>query len=124
MAPPAGFNSTMQLPKRQLNKITVLVVFVIYGGLRMQSVYRNSYLTIATFIETSVCACVHTRWFFLPHSDCAKGISFCKTSTLCNIKKAESTDRRVASASGNEVLPSSFIKKNIGRRNVSRYFFL
>ena len=85
MAPPAGFNSTMQLPKRQLNKITVLVEFVIYGGLQTQSVYRNSYLTIATF--------------------------FCKTSTLCNIKKAESTDRRAASASGNEVLPPSFIKK-------------
>lgn len=65
MAPPAGFNFTMQHSKRQLNKITVLVEFVIYGGLRTQSVYRNSYLTIATFIETSVCACVHTRWFFL-----------------------------------------------------------
>ena len=100
MAPPAGFNSTMQHSKRQLNKITVLVEFVIHGGLRTQSVYRNSYLTIATFIETSVCACVHTRWFFLPHSDCAKGTSFCKTSTICNIKKAESTDRRAASASG------------------------
>lgn len=111
VAPPAGFNSTMQLPKRQLNKITVLVEFVIYGGLRTQSVYRNSYLTIATFIETTVCACVHTRWFFLPHSNCAKGTSFCKTSTLCNIKKAESTDQRAASASGNEVLPPSFIKK-------------
>ena len=95
----------MQLPKRQLNKIIVLVEFVIHGGLRTQSVYRNSYLTIATFIETSVCACVHTRWFFLPHSHCAKGTSFCKTSTLCNIKKAESTDWRAASASGNEVLP-------------------
>ena len=68
VAPPAGFNSTMQLPKRQLNKITVLVEFVIYGGLRTQSVYRNSYLTIAAFIETSVCACVHTRWFFLTAS--------------------------------------------------------
>lgn len=112
MAPPAGFNSTMQLPKRQLNKITVLVEFVIHGGLRTQSVYRNSYLTIATFIETSVCACVHTRWFFLPHRDSSLGTSFCKTSTLCNIKKAESTDRRAASASGNEVLPPpSFIKK-------------
>lgn len=73
-APPAGFNSTMQLPKRQLNKIIVLVEFVIHGGLRTQSVYRNSYLTIATFIETSVCACVHTRWFSLP-PDCAKGTS-------------------------------------------------
>ena len=63
MAPPAGFNSTMQHSKRQLNKITVLVEFVIHGGLRTQSVYRNSYLTIATFIETSVCACVHTLVF-------------------------------------------------------------
>lgn len=63
MAPPAGFNSTMQLPKRQLNKITVLVEFVIHGGLRTQSVYRKSYLTIATFIETSVCACIHTLVF-------------------------------------------------------------
>ena len=63
VAPLAGFNSTMQLPKRQLNKITVLVEFVIHGGLRTQSVYRNSYLTIATFIETSVCACVHTLVF-------------------------------------------------------------
>lgn len=111
MAPPAGFNSTMQLPKRQLNKIIVLVEFVIRGGLRTQSVYRNSYLTIATFIETSVCACVHTRWFFLPHRDSSLSTSF----TLCNIKKAESTDcktsRRAASASGNEVLPPSFIKK-------------
>lgn len=88
VAPPAGFNSTMQLPKRQLNKIIVLVEFVIRGGLRTQSVYRNSYLTIATFIETSVCVHRHTRWFFLPHSDCAKGTSFCKTSTLCNIKKS------------------------------------
>ena len=111
VAPPAGFNSIMQLPKRQLNKITVLVEFVIYGGLRTQSVYRNSYLTIATFIETSVCACVHTRWFFLPHRDNSLGTSFCKTSTLCNIKKTKSTDRRAASASGNEVLPPSFIKK-------------
>lgn len=111
MAPLAGFNSTMQHSKRQLNKIIVLVEFVIYGGLRTQSVYRNSYLTIATFIETTVCAHRHTRWFFLPHSNCAKGTSFCKTSTLCNIKKAESTDRRAASASGNEVLPPSFIKK-------------
>ncbi len=34
MAPPAGFHSTMQLPKRQLNKIIVLVEFVIYGSLR------------------------------------------------------------------------------------------
>lgn len=105
VAPPAGFNSTMQLPKRQLNKITVLVEFVIYGGLRTQSIYRNSYLTIATFIETTVCACVHTRWFFLTASGQLIGHLFCKTSTLCNIKKAESTDRRVASASGNEVLP-------------------
>ena len=76
VAPPAGFNSTMQLLKRQLNKITVLVEFVIQGGLRTQSVYQNSYSTIATFIETTVCACVHTRWFFLPHSHCAKGTSF------------------------------------------------
>ena len=111
MAPPVGFNFTMQHSKRQLNKITVLVEFVIYGGLRTQSVYRNSYLTIATFIETTVCACVHTRWFFLPHRDNSLSTSFCKTSSLCNIKKAESTDRRAASASGNEVLPSSFIKK-------------
>lgn len=34
MAPPAGFNSTMHLPKRQLNKRIVLIEFVIYGGLR------------------------------------------------------------------------------------------
>lgn len=105
VAPPAGFNSTMHFPKRQLNKITVLVEFVIYGGIRTQSVYRNSYLTIATFIETTVCACVHTRWYFLPHRDSSWGTSFCKTSTLCSIKKAESTDQRAASASGNEVLP-------------------
>lgn len=110
MAPPAGFNSTMQLPKRQLNKIIVLVEFVIYGGLRTQSVYRNSYLTIATFIETTVCACVHTL-VFLTASGQLIGHLFFKTSTLCNIKKAESTDRRVASVSCNEVLPSSFIKK-------------
>lgn len=111
MAPPAGFNSTMQLPKRQLNKIIVLVEFVIHSGLRTQSVYRNSYLTIATFIETSVCACVHTRWFFLPHRDNSLGTSFCKTSTLCNIKKAESTDRRAASASG-EVFQSERSERN------------
>ena len=100
MAPPAGFNFTMQLPKRQLNKIIVLVEFVIHGGLQTQSVYRNSYLTIATFIETTVCAHRHTRWFFLTASGQLIGHLFFKTSTLCNIKKAESTDRRAASASG------------------------
>ena len=56
MAPPAGFNSTMQLLKRQLDKRIVLVE--------------------SDSIETTVCACVHTRWFFLPHSHCAKGTSF------------------------------------------------
>lgn len=49
MAPPTGFNSTMQLPKRQLNKITVLVEFVIYGGLRTPWVYRSSYALMVRF---------------------------------------------------------------------------
>ena len=107
VAPPAGFNSTMQLPKRQLNKITVLVEFVIHGGLRTPWVYRSSYALIVRFYRNHrVCLPVYTHaGFFLPHRDSSWGTSFCKTSTLCNIKKAESTDRRAASASGNEVLP-------------------
>ena len=49
VAPPAGFNSTMQLPKRQLNKIVVLVEFVIYGGLRTPRIYRSSYALMDRF---------------------------------------------------------------------------
>ena len=109
MAPPAGFNSTMQHSKRQLNKITVLVEFVIHGGLRTQSVYRNSYLTIATFIETSVCACVHTRWFFLPHRDNSLGTSFCKTSTLCNIKKSRKHRPESGQCFGRDISSESFV---------------
>ena len=90
MAPPAGFNSTMQHSKRQLNKITVLGEFVIHGGLRTQSVYRNSYLTIATFIETSVCACVHTRWFFLPRRSLT-GAPLFRSPLPCNTQDSKST---------------------------------
>lgn len=64
VAPPAGFNSTMQLPKRQLNKITVLVEFVIYGGLRTPWVYRSSYALIVRFYRNQrVCLCTHTLVF-------------------------------------------------------------
>lgn len=64
MAPPAGFNSTMQLPKRQLNKIIVLVEFVIYGGLRTPWVYRSSYALMDRFYRNHrVCLCTHTLVF-------------------------------------------------------------
>lgn len=64
VAPPAGFNSTMQLPKRQLNKITVLVEFVIYGGLRTPWVYRSSYALMDRFYRNQrVCLCTHTLVF-------------------------------------------------------------
>ena len=77
MAPPAGFHSTMQLLKRQLSKIIVLVEFVIYGSLRTPWVYRSSYALIIRFYRKQrVCTQAHTRWFFLPHSRCAKGTSF------------------------------------------------
>ena len=49
VAPPAGFNSTMQLPERQLKKIIVLVEFVIHGGLRTPWVYRSSYSLMVRF---------------------------------------------------------------------------
>lgn len=49
VAPPAGFNSTMQLLKRQLSKIIVLVEFVIYGSLRTPWVYRSSYALMVRF---------------------------------------------------------------------------
>lgn len=49
VAPPAGFNSTMQLPERQLKKIIVLVEFVIHGGLRTPWVYRSSYALMVRF---------------------------------------------------------------------------
>ena len=49
VAPLAGFNSTMQLLKRQLSKIIVLVEFVIYGGLRTPWVYSSSYALIVRF---------------------------------------------------------------------------
>lgn len=64
MAPPAGFNSTMHLPKRQLNKRIVLVEFVIYGGLRTPWVYRSSYALIVRFYRNQrVCLCTHTLVF-------------------------------------------------------------
>ena len=64
MAPPAGFNSTMQLLKRQLNKRIVLVEFVIYGGLRTTWVYRSSYALIVRFYRNHrVCLCTHTLVF-------------------------------------------------------------
>ena len=64
MAPPAGFNSTMQLLKRQLSKIIVLVEFVIYGGLRTPWVYRSSYALIVRFYRNQrVCLCTHTLVF-------------------------------------------------------------
>lgn len=64
VAPPAGFNSTMQLLKRQLNKRIVLVEFVIYGGLRTTWVYRSSYALIVRFYRNHrVCLCTHTVVF-------------------------------------------------------------
>lgn len=64
VAPPAGFNFTMQLSMRQLNKITVLVEFVIYGGLRTPWVYRSSYALIVRFYRNQrVCLCTHTLVF-------------------------------------------------------------
>ena len=64
VAPPAGFNSSMQLPKRQLDKITVLVEFVIYGGLRTPWVYRSSYALMVRFYRNHrVCLCTHTLVF-------------------------------------------------------------
>ena len=79
VAPPAGFHSTMQLLKRQPNKIIVLVEFVIYGGLRTPWVYRSSYALMDRFYRNHrVCLCTHTvvfltaltlrkrRLFFLP----------------------------------------------------------
>ena len=64
VAPPAGFNSTMQLPKRQPNKIIVLVEFVIYGGLRTPWVYRSSYALMDRFYRNHrVCLCTHTLVF-------------------------------------------------------------
>ena len=67
VAPPAGFNSTMQLPKRQLSKIIVLVElveFVIYGGLRTPWVYRSSYALMVRFYRNQrVCLCTHTLVF-------------------------------------------------------------
>ena len=64
VAPPAGFHSTMQLPKRQPNKIIVLVEFVIYGGLRTPWVYRSSYALMDRFYRNHrVCLCTHTVVF-------------------------------------------------------------
>ena len=64
VAPPAGFNSTMQLPKRQLNKRIVLVEFVIYGGQRTPWVYRSSYALMVRFYRNQrVCLCTHTLVF-------------------------------------------------------------
>ena len=64
VAPPAGFNSTMQLLKRQLSKIIVLVEFVIYGGLRTPWVYRSSYALMVRFYRNHrVCLCTHTLVF-------------------------------------------------------------
>ena len=64
VAPLAGFNSTMQLLKRQLSKIIVLVEFVIYGGLRTPWVYRSSYALIVRFYRNHrVCLCTHTLVF-------------------------------------------------------------
>ena len=60
VAPPAGFHSTMQLLKRQLNKIIVLIEFVIYGGLQTPWVYRSSYALMVRFY---VCLCTHTLVF-------------------------------------------------------------
>lgn len=101
MAPPAGFNSTMQLPKRQLNKIIVLVEFVIYGGLRTPWVYRSSYALIVRFYRNHrVCLCTHTlvfltasglrkkHLFFLPLSELLVGsIGSIVNSTLANDSK-------------------------------------
>ena len=64
MAPPAGFNSTMQLPKRQLKKIIVLVEFVIYGGLRTLYFSFSSYsLIVRLYRNHRVCLCTHTPVF-------------------------------------------------------------
>lgn len=77
MAPPAGFNSTMQLLKRQLSKIIVLVEFVIYGGLRTPWVYRSSYALIVRFYRNQrVCLCTHTLVFLTALRLRAKGTSF------------------------------------------------
>ena len=69
MAPPAGFNSTMQLPKRQSNKIIVLVEFVIYGGLRTPWVYRSSYALMVRFYRNQrVCLCTHAGFSYRTHT--------------------------------------------------------
>lgn len=101
MAPPAGFNSTMQLPKRQLSKIIVLVEFVIYGGLRTPWVYRSSYALIIRFYRKQcVCTQAHTlvfltalrlrerHLFFLPINELSVGsIGSIVNSTLANDSK-------------------------------------
>lgn len=66
-APPAGFNSTMQLPKRQLNKIVVLVEFVIHGGLRTPWVYRSSYFVDGQILSKPACVPVYTHAGFSYH---------------------------------------------------------
>ena len=64
VTPPAGFNSTMQLLKRQLSKIIVLVEFVIYGGLRTLYFSFGSYALIVRFYRNQrVCLCTHTLVF-------------------------------------------------------------
>ena len=87
MAPPAGFNSTIQLPKHHLNKITVLV-----------------------YLNQRVCLCTHTL-VFLTALRLHKRHLFLQDLYPLQHQKTKSTDRRAASASGNEVLPPSFIKK-------------
>lgn len=101
MAPPAGFNSTMQLPKRQLSKIIVLVEFVIYGSLRTPWVYRSSYALMVRFYRNHrVCLCTHTlvfltaltlrkrHLFFLPLNELLVGsIGSIVNSTLANGSK-------------------------------------
>ena len=112
VAPPAGFNSTMQFLKRQLNKIAVLVEFVIYGGLRTPWVYRSGYALIVRFYRNQrVCLCTHTLVFSYRIGTAHGAPLFARPLPSATSKKAESTDQRAASASGNEVLPPSFMKK-------------
>ena len=65
MAPPAGFNSTMQLPKRQLSKIIVLVEFVIYLWWPTNSVGLPQQLRIdSQILSKPPCVPVYTHGGF------------------------------------------------------------
>ena len=124
VAPPAGFNSTMQLPKRQLNKITVLVEFVIYGGLRTPWVYRSSYALIDRFYRNQrVRTQAHTLVFSYRIGTAHGAPLFARPQPSATSKKpkAPTGERPVLRAMRSYPL---FYEKNIGRRNVSRYFFL